>query len=573
MGIGFKEIVIALVYNSSLLIVLSVAYSLSYFVRIKQKKLMLIVNGLFIGAIGIAIMAAPYNLINGIVFDTRSILISSAAYIFGLIPTVIAVVMTSVFRIIEGGAGTLMGIAVIIFSAAVGLIWRLLINKKKPKRKWLNLYLLGLTVHMVMLCCTVLLPEGMVMPVLKQISIPVMIVYPLFTLLLCVFLTNQKEFHDSRDLLEQSEEKFRQLVEKSPDAIYIISDEKFVFMNNATLVLFGAESTEQLLGTSIFDRLHPDFHEKILKRINQITVEETAVPPIEEICVRLDGSYVYVDVVANLIDFMGKKSILVFTRDISVKKRLQQKNAAIENKLRQSQKLEAIGTLAGGVAHEINNPLNGIMNYAQLIYDESGSDSDLGGYANEIIQETERISNIVKNLLQFSRSEKQHFSIARIEDIIMQTTSILKPAFLKEHIDIHISSEENIPEIRCNNQQLRQVFLNLLSNARDALNEKYPGFDAEKVLKINYAGFIREGQKWIRVIVEDSGKGIPEDLREKIFEPFFSTKPKETGTGLGLAISYGIIKDHKGDILLESEEGRYTRFIVELPADNKEVLL
>lgn len=565
----FKEIIIALIYNASLLVVLSVAYNLSSNIQLKQKKLMLVLNGLFIGAIGIAIMAAPFILVSGIVFDTRSILISSAALIFGTVPAIITVVMTSVFRILEGGAGAGMGVAVIFFSAAIGLVWRSLLKKKTPKYRWVNLYLFGFTVHAVMLGCTLLLPGDIIGSVFKQISIPVILVYPVFTVLLCIFLLNQKEFHENRKLLVQSEEKFRTLVDESPDAIYILTDDKFVFMNNSTLTLFGAESTEQLIGTSIFERIHKEFHEKIQDRMGAIIEKDTTAPPMEETCVRIDGSLVYVDVVAVPTNYLGKKSVLVFTRDISKRKNIQEKNTAIENKLRQSQKLEAIGTLAGGVAHEINNPLNGIMNYAQLIYDEAGADSDLGGYAEEIIQETERISNIVKNLLQFSRSEKQHFSLARTEDIILQTTSILKASFLKDHIDIEVSCDLNMPDIRCNSQQLRQVFLNLVTNARDALNEKYTGYDPAKILKVNCSSFKKDNKEWIRIIVEDSGNGIPEDIRGKIFEPFFSTKPKELGTGLGLAISYGIVQDHNGDIILETEEGKYTRFIVELPVDGK----
>jgi signal transduction histidine kinase len=110
--------------------------------------------------------------------------------------------------------------------------------------------------------------------------------------------------------------------------------------------------------------------------------------------------------------------------------------------------------------------------------------------------------------------------------------------------------------------------MNLLTNARDALNEKYPGYHEDKVIRLLCNQYEDEGRKWIRITVIDHGNGIPERLREKIFEPFFSTKPKDKGTGLGLSISYGIVKDHHGRLTFDTREGAHTNFYLDLPADN-----
>lgn len=371
----------------------------------------------------------------------------------------------------------------------------------------------------------------------------------------------------SEKALKESEARFRQLVDSAPDAIFIQQNNKFVYVNAAAVELFGAQSPEQLLGTPIKDRIHPDYLSIVKQRL-QVLHEKKSVPPCQEIYLKLDGTPVDVDVTAVCIDYNNAPGTLIITRDISERVRLEKLKLGFESQLRQQQKLEAIGTLAGGVAHEINNPINGIMNYAELIRDGVDKDSKEALFAGEIIHETERISLIVKNLLQFSRHEKQAHSYASIYDIINQTISLINTIIKKDQIKFNVQIEENLPDIKCRSQQIQQVLMNLLTNARDALNEKYPGYDEDKIINLTCSKFDADGRRWLRLIVEDHGNGIPEKIMDKIFEPFFSTKPKEKGTGLGLSISFGIVKDHHGNIFVESEKGRCTRFILELPVDN-----
>jgi signal transduction histidine kinase len=265
-------------------------------------------------------------------------------------------------------------------------------------------------------------------------------------------------------------------------------------------------------------------------------------------------------VTAVAIRYRGLNGAVVISRDISERKQQ-------EIHLRQQQKLEAIGILAGGVAHEINNPINGIMNYAELILDNVQTGSQEADYASEIIQESERISQIVKNLLQFSRYEKQTFSLADICEIIHQSLTLIRTLIRKDQIDLQVSIDENLPRIRCRSQQIQQVIINLVTNARDALNEKYPDYHSDKILRIACSLHKDGDKKDIRIEIEDHGNGIPKEIRERIFEPFFSTKAKEKGTGLGLSISFGIILDHKGIINVESAKGEFTRFVIHLPID------
>ncbi|MDP8206139.1 MAG: DUF3365 domain-containing protein [Candidatus Electryonea clarkiae] len=255
-------------------------------------------------------------------------------------------------------------------------------------------------------------------------------------------------------------------------------------------------------------------------------------------------------------------------RDITDQHREKEDRKKLEVHMRQHQKLESIGTLAGGVAHEINNPINGIMNYAQLISDRLDEKNPLRRYATEIIQETERTATIVRNLLTFSRAGKETHNPARIKDIVDGTVSLVQTIIRHDQITLEIDVPGDLPIIRCRSQQIQQVLMNLLTNARDALNERYPEFDEDKILIVKVRPFERDEIDWIRMTVEDHGIGIPDEVQDRIFDPFFTTKDRTKGTGLGLSISYGIIEDHHGEMFVESEPGQYTRFHVDLRVNN-----
>ncbi len=237
----------------------------------------------------------------------------------------------------------------------------------------------------------------------------------------------------------------------------------------------------------------------------------------------------------------------------------------LEAQLRQSQKLESIGTLAGGVAHEINNPINGIMNYAQLILDRLGLDSPVAEFVEEIGHETERVALIVKNLLAFARREKQERSKVSLQEVVNGALSLVRTVLRQDRIALDVDVPEDLPSIICHSQQVQQVLMNLVTNARDALNAKYTGHAENKRISITVRAIEEGGKPWVRISVEDNGQGIPDDVRERMFEPFYTTKPKGTGTGLGLSISYGIVRDHGGKLRVETVPGESTRFDMDLP--------
>lgn len=360
----------------------------------------------------------------------------------------------------------------------------------------------------------------------------------------------------ANNTLLEYENRFRTLIDCAPDAIYIQANNQLVFVNKKATQLFGAQNERELIGKNTAEF------------IQKQNLNKPETQPFEQIYLRLDGSFVYVETTSVPIEYNSKKGEMVFVRDITERKRLESEKLQIEAQLRQNQKLDAIGTLASGVAHEVNNPINGIMNYAQLVLDFGDLSTKNKEYLNEIIHETKRVSEIVKNLLQFSRQEKQSHSFAKIEDIVNQTVSLINTIIKKDHITLNINLEPNLPDIKCRSQQIQQVLMNLLTNAKDALNEKYPDYNENKIINLSCRKASNQDGNFVEIEVKDNGNGMSDEVKNKIFEPFFSTKPKDKGTGLGLSISFGIIKDHKGTLDIDSKIGEYTSFIIRLPVDN-----
>lgn len=233
--------------------------------------------------------------------------------------------------------------------------------------------------------------------------------------------------------------------------------------------------------------------------------------------------------------------------------------------------MAAIGELAAGVAHEVNNPITGIINFAQLLLDDSEKDSLQAELLDRIVNEGERIALIIKNLLSFARDSEQNNEPIEIAEVVTKSLALVEHQFLKDGIKI----EKNFSGESClifgNFTQLQQVILNLLSNARFALNERYPGTDEAKKIEISCYPFIKEtGKPVIQLTITDTGTGIPQGILKRLFDPFFTTKPSGKGTGLGLSISYGILRDHGGTIKVDSIMHQYTKIIIELPtSDNK----
>ncbi len=227
--------------------------------------------------------------------------------------------------------------------------------------------------------------------------------------------------------------------------------------------------------------------------------------------------------------------------------------------------LASLGELAAGVAHEINNPINGIINYGQLLANRAAPESREAAFAQQIIKEGNRIAVIVRNLLSFARERRELRHPVTVGEVLSEVLALVETQLKRDGIALSVEIPEILPALNGIPHQLQQVFLNLVSNARYALNEKFPGVDPGKRLCIRAQVAQRAGQQYIRIVFEDRGCGIPKHHLDKVLNPFFTTKPLDKGTGLGLSISHGIIRNHEGRLDIESSEGELTRVVVDLP--------
>ena len=228
--------------------------------------------------------------------------------------------------------------------------------------------------------------------------------------------------------------------------------------------------------------------------------------------------------------------------------------------------LASLGELAAGVAHEINNPINGIINYAELLIKKGMQDGKREDIAARIIKEGDRVANIVKSLLSFARDTREEKRPVKVHSVLSDTLALTEAQLRKDGIHLQTDFPDDLPLLFAQPQQIEQVFLNIISNARHALNERYSGENAGKTLNIRGLQITDNERRYVRIVFYDRGTGIPDDIKDKIMNPFFSTKPSNMGTGLGLSISHGIVSDHSGKIDIESSPGNFTKVIVDIPA-------
>jgi PAS domain S-box-containing protein len=237
-----------------------------------------------------------------------------------------------------------------------------------------------------------------------------------------------------------------------------------------------------------------------------------------------------------------------------------------EEEILRTTHLAVLGELSAGVAHEVNNPITGIINYAQILANKNTPGSEEHDIASRIIKESNRIAGIVSALLSFTRDSKDVKHPVSIHDVITDTLALTEAQIRKSGVNLKIDIHPDLPAVFVQPQQIEQVFLNIIGNAHYALNQKYKTAHKDKILEIKGESALNGDTPFIRVTFYDNGVGIPTKVLHKIMQPFFTTKPVRDGTGLGLSISHGIISSHGGNLTVQSDENEFTKVIIELPA-------
>jgi PAS domain S-box-containing protein len=368
--------------------------------------------------------------------------------------------------------------------------------------------------------------------------------------------------------LRRSEARWRSLVDGAPDLIALLDENGAVVFRNHAGPLRGIDERDE-----DGDALQPESAarwreavETVLREGRHQELELEFVPRSglqRWYAVRLAPIELH-RALSSEADTVHRNAVAVAT-DVTAQKQAEEEKRMLEAQLRQQQRLESVGTLASGVAHEINNPIQGIMNYAELIYTNTLERRLVEDFAGEITRESQRVAKIVRNLLAFSRQDAtEEPEPIQLGEIVESSLSLVRSVLRGDHITVEVTDTPGLPPVLCRAQQIQQVIMNLVTNARDALNERYEAYDDRKRIDIQIGP--APLHQWVRVTVRDSGSGIAPDVLPRIFDPFFTTKGRDRGTGLGLAVSHGIVRDHGGDFVVETEVGVGSSFSVDLPA-------
>lgn len=374
-------------------------------------------------------------------------------------------------------------------------------------------------------------------------------------------LAHINERKRAEQALRESEERYRRLVEVSPDAIFVTKQNRIVFMNPTGFQLLGAASPEQVIGRSPFDFFHPEYDPITRGRIRQFLERGESVPLMEEQIIRLDGRGVAVEIAASPFTYQGFTAMQVVLRNISERKQL-------EEQLSQSQKMEAVGQLAGGVAHDFNNMLTIITGHGDLLVETTSLSEDQRQSIEQIRLAAKRAASLTTKLLAFSRRQMLRPKVLDLNAVVAGMEQMLRP-LLGVDIDLVPLLNQSLGHVKADPGQLEQVIINLAMNAQDAMpqggrliletdNVELDETQAQQHIEA------RAGQH-VMLAVSDTGIGMDTKTQSHIFEPFFTTKPKDKGTGLGLSTVYGIVKQSGGFICVESVPGRGTSFKIYLP--------
>ena len=382
---------------------------------------------------------------------------------------------------------------------------------------------------------------------------------------------NITESKQLKHALEQIEERYRILIDSVPDWIWEVNEQAVYTYASFKVHMLGYEENE-VLGKSLTDFMPAQEQQRMAKVLEDIFTHRRPFYNLEHQFTHKDGRTLILEtsgepIFAEESDFKGYRGV---TRDVTEKKMLESEHARMQKELLQSQRMESLGQLAGGIAHDFNNLLGIITGYADFILNTQLKDSDdkINDYVLQIKTAGDRASNLVKQLLIFSRSENEKSIKVQLGDLLEETGTVIR-ASLPSTIELNIDKSPDVPSVLINPVQLHQILINLASNARDAMDGsgrltiqlKFTR-NLDCISSVSNKPVLGD---WVELSVTDTGLGMDDALIDNIFNPFFTTKDVGRGTGLGLSVVYGIMEKCGGHILIDSVLGEGTTFRLLFP--------
>ena len=554
-GSGF----LYLVENAALLLVLAYLYDLIVRLLRAQTLLVKVLTGTVLGGISVALMLASWRLESGVIFDTRSVALSTGTLFFGTVPGLIAGAIAAAYRITQGGSGALAGTSVIAMSVAVGVAWRHL------RRIWvrdpgvLELYLFGLTVHACMLLLMFLLPWPSPLAVLREISIPVIVIYPLATVALGLLLVDQRRRRRSEEALRESEERNRAIIAALPGGLVTITDldGRYELVEGDELRALGLDGPP-LVGLRIDEVLESRAAALVQQQLERVKQGET---------MRFQGENLgqtYLVTAAPLRDTEGRIShVLTLSVNISDRRRAEDEvrrlNVELEERVRRrtlelERAQEEMEAFAYSVAHDLRAPLRAVDGFTALIAEDNAGSLNADSLADmqRVRAAVQRMGHLIDDLLRLSRLSRQEL-VPRVVDLTAMAREISAGFTRREpgrRVDVEV-----VPGLAAigDGELLRVVMGNLLENSWK--------FTAEQpAARIEVGALDVDGER--AIFVRDNGVGFDQAYASKLFLPFerLHGDDRFAGTGIGLASVARIVARHHGRVWAESVEGEGAAF-------------
>ncbi len=586
------SIIIGLLQNTAILLAFAMLYE-SFWIKNENSKTIIakILTGFFLGGICVLLMFTPWTLVPGIVFDTRSVMISISGLFFGPIPAIITMAIAGLVRWYIGGDGQWMGIAVIVSSGTIGLLWRKYRPNWKTKKYYLELLVMGIIVHVIMSICTLFLPTNNIFPTIKTIALPLILIYSPATMLLGIVMLKQyKNWQNKLAQLKlvETERRLSQILESGNIVSLLLNrDGTINYCNNYLLEITGY-TREEVNGKNWFELFIPkDIMEDVLKVFYKNLNSINSYKNYENIIItkyksKLFISWYNISLLSENNEIIGTASIGVDVTSVkSYERNLKEKNAEIESqneeykqinfelqiakeKAEESERLKS--AFLANMSHEIRTPMNGILGFAGLLKKPNLSIDKQKEFIEIIEKSGTRMLNIISDIIDISKIEsgtvKVKISETNINEQLEYLNTFFKPE--AEVKGIKLGYKTTIPKniiIKTDREKLFAILTNLIKNSI-----KYT-----KVGEIEFGCNVKSESSLevLEFYVKDTGIGIPKDRQKAIFERFIQAdiedKMARQGAGLGLAITKAYVELLGGEIWVESIEEVGSTFYFNIP--------